>query len=146
MISHQLQRRSSNSYQSNHSSYQFSVALQPSCRSLALTCHRLYIHGSCIKVVRLVEEDQAIPTLNAFIAKAELATKEDIQKPSLSHCIRHLCIQTFIAVSKHSLDNLINALRKLISMDGLRNLSTLTLQIVCEWVEQKTFLSRSVQT
>jgi hypothetical protein len=79
-----------------------------------------------------VAED-AISTLIALIVKADLG---DIQKqgnPSL--CIRHLCMQSSIKTPLRPLDISINALKQLISMGGLRNLSTLTLQIPGCWDE-----------
>lgn len=102
--------------------------------SLALTCHRLH-DIICPQLlyndVRLVGEAQALPTLNALITKAELVTEEDIQKqgnPSLSHSIHHLCIESSIITPIRSPYS-INALQKLISLDGLRNLTALTLHI-----------------
>ncbi|KAF8954053.1 hypothetical protein BDZ97DRAFT_1928947 [Flammula alnicola] len=107
--------------------------------SLALTCHRLHdivfprlVYGH----VRLVGEDQAVSTLNALIAKAELVTKEDIQKqgnPSPSHCIRHLCIDSSIKLPICTSGHSLNALQKLIDVDGLRHLSALTLQVFGKW-------------
>ncbi|KAF8963429.1 hypothetical protein BDZ97DRAFT_1919861 [Flammula alnicola] len=86
--------------------------------------------------VRLVGEDQALSTLNALIAKAEIVTEEDIQKqgnPSPSHCIRHLCIDSSIKTPIRTPGHSLNALQKLIDVDGLRHLSALTLQVIREW-------------
>ncbi|KAF8963403.1 hypothetical protein BDZ97DRAFT_1661726 [Flammula alnicola] len=99
--------------------------------SLALTCHRLHdivfpqlVYGH----VRLVGEDQAISTLNALIAKAELQGN-----PSPSHCIRHLCIDSSIKTPIRTPGYSVNALQKLIDVDGLRHLSALTLQVFGYW-------------
>jgi hypothetical protein len=125
------------------------LAYRPSTLlSLALTCHRFYevvIPDLLYNAVRIMGEDRAIQTLNTLIAKAAPVNEEDIQKkgnPSPSHCIRHLCIESSIFDSDESpiapsfgsglpmstLDA-INALQKLIDMDGLRHLSDLTLHI-----------------
>jgi hypothetical protein len=64
--------------------------------------------------------------------------EEDIQKnsnPSPSHCIYYLCIDTSIQMPIATTDHSINALRKLIDVDGLRHFSDLTLYIYCEWGE-----------
>lgn len=106
--------------------------------SLALTCHRMHhivfpelVYDS----VRLVGEDQALTTLNMLIAKAELVTEQDIQKqgnPSPSHCIHNLCLDSSIKTPTR-VPNSLGALHKLIDVDGLRHLSSLTLQVVGEW-------------
>ena len=62
--------------------------------------------------------------------------EEDIQKkgnPSPSHCIHHLCIETPITTSIDTRDHSINALQRLIDVDGLRRLSDLTLHINSEY-------------
>lgn len=107
----------------------------PTLLSLALTCHRLYevvVPHLLYNDVRLVGEDQALATLNKLIAKAQLVNEEDIQKkgnPSLSHCIRRLCIDSSIKTPIRTPDHSINALQKLVDVDGLRHLSDLTLHI-----------------
>jgi len=112
------------------------LAYRPSTLlSLALTCHRLHevvIPHLLYKDVRLVGEGQALPTLNTLIAKVELAKKEDIQKKgnlSPSHCIHHLCIDSSIKTPIRTPDHSINALRKLVDVDGLPYLSALTLHV-----------------
>jgi len=85
--------------------------------------------------LRLVGEDQALTTLNMLIARAELVTAQDIQKqgnPSLSHCIHHICLDSSITTPNHTSSSL-GALQKLIEVDGLWHLSSLTLQVDCEW-------------
>ena len=113
------------------------LAYRPSTLlSLALTCHRIYevvVPYLLYNAVRVEGEEKALRTLNTLIAKAAPMTEEDIQKkrnPSPSHCIHHLCIDTLISPT---LDHSINALRKLIDMDGLRHLSYLTLHIERDW-------------
>jgi hypothetical protein len=111
------------------------LAYRPSSLlSLALTCHRFYevvIPYLLYNAVRVVGEERALRTLNTLIAKAAPVNKEDIQKKgnsSPSHCIHHLCIES-ITTSIRTPDHSINALQKLIDMDGLRHLSDLTLHI-----------------
>jgi hypothetical protein len=113
--------------------------------SLALTCHRLYevvIPYLLYNAVRVLGEERALRTLNMLIAKAANVNEEDFQKegnfsssPSPSHCIRHLCIESSLTTPIRTPDHSINALQKLIDMDGLRNLSDLTLHIYSEWDE-----------
>jgi len=75
--------------------YRSSSACLPSF-DLTLTCHSLHevvIPHLLYKDVRLVGEDQALPTLNTLIAKVKLVNEEVIQKkgnPSPSHYIHHL--------------------------------------------------------
>ncbi|KIM36822.1 hypothetical protein M413DRAFT_448946 [Hebeloma cylindrosporum] len=110
----------------------------PILRSLALTCHRIHdivFPELVYDTVRLVGEDQASTTLNTLIASAELVTAQDIQdkgNPSLSHCIRHLCLESSIKTPMRGLTSL-DALQKLIDVDGLQHLSSLTLQVHSEW-------------
>ena len=107
--------------------------------SLALTCHRLYevvVPYLLYNAVRVQGEEQALRTLNMLTAKAAPMNEEDIQKkrdPSPSHCIHHLCIDTLITIPILTSDHSINALRKLIDVDGLRHLSYLTLHINRGW-------------
>ena len=111
----------------------------PTLLSLALTCHRLHevvIPRLLYSDVRLVGENLAIQTLNTLIAKAERVDGVEIQKernPSLNH-IHHLCIDSSIKTpirtpAYHS----INALQKLVDVDGLCRLSSLTLHVNCDW-------------
>jgi hypothetical protein len=109
------------------------LAYRPSTLlSLALTCHRFHevvIPYLLYNAVRVVGERRALRTLNTLIAKAATVNEEDIQKkgsPSPSHCIHHLCIESTMFYTP---DHSINALQKLIDMDGLRHLSDLTLHI-----------------
>ena len=107
-------------------------------RSLALACHRIHdvvFPELTYDTVRLAGEDQALTTLNMLIARAELVTAEDIQIrgiPSLSHCIHHICIDSSI-ITPTRVPNSLGAPQRLIDVDGLRHLSSLTLQIECEW-------------
>ena len=107
--------------------------------SLALTCHRLHeivVPHLLYNDVRLVGEDQALPTLTMLIAKAESVDEADIQtkgNPSPSHCIHRLCIDSTISIPIiHHQNHSINVLQKLIDLDGLRHLSDLTLHIDLE--------------
>ena len=117
-------------------SFHLPLAYRPSTLlSLALTCHRLYevvVPYLLYNAVRVQDEEQALRTLNMLTAKAAPINEEDIQKkqnPSPSHCIHHLCIDTSITIPILTSDHSINALRKLIDVDGLRHLSYLTLHI-----------------
>ena len=107
-------------------------------RSLALTCHRIHdvvFPALTYGTVWLVGEDEALTTLNMLIARAELVTAQDIQKqgnPSPSHCIHHVCLNSSITTPTR-VPNSLGALQKLIDIDGLRHLSSLTLQVVGEW-------------
>ena len=107
--------------------------------SLALTCrclHEVVIPHLLYNDVRLVGEDQALPTLNTLIAKAQLVNEEDIQKkenPSPSLFIHRLCIESSINTPIRTPDHSINALQKLVDVDGLRQLSDLTLHISEKW-------------
>jgi len=107
-------------------------------RSLALTCHRIHdivFPELTYDTVWLIGEDQALTTLNMLIARAELVTAQDIQKqgnPSPSHCIHHICLESSIKTPIR-VPNSLGALQKLIAVDGLRHLSSLTVQVVCEW-------------
>ena len=116
--------------------------------SLALTCHRLYevvIPYILYNAVRVVGEERALRTLNALTAKAASVNEEDIQKkgnPSPSHCIHHLCIESSVATPIRSPDHSINALQKLIDVDGLRHLSDLTIHIDAAW--DRTSMTNSI--
>ena len=107
-------------------------------RSLALTCHRIHdvvFPELTYDTVWLVGEDQALTTLKMLIARAELVTAQDIQKqgnPSPSHCIHRICLNSSITTPTH-VPNSLGALQKLIDVDGLRHLSSLTLQVVGVW-------------
>jgi hypothetical protein len=71
-----------------------------------------------------------------LIARAELVTAQDIQKqgnPSPSHCIHHIYLDSLITIPIRAPNDSLGALQKLIDVDGLRHLSSLTLQVVCEW-------------
>jgi hypothetical protein len=112
------------------------LAYRPSTLlSLALTCHHFYevvIPNLLYNAVRLVGEEGALRTLNTLIAKAASVNEEDIQKkgnPSPSHCIHHLCIESSIFGLKTRKSLSINALQKLVDMDGLRHLSDLTIHV-----------------
>ena len=114
------------------------LAYRPSTLlSLALTCQRLHdivIPHLLYENVRLVGEDQALPTLNTLIAKLE--NEEDIQKkwnPSLSYCIHRLCIESSTTTPIRTPEYSINALQKLVDVDGLRHLSALTLHVDGGW-------------
>ena len=116
------------------------LAYRPSTLlSLALTCNRLYevvVPYLLYNAVRVQGEEQALRTLNMLTAKAAPLSEEDIQKKknsSPSYCIHHLCIDTSITIPILTSDHSINALRKLIDVDGLRHLSYLTLHIHREW-------------
>lgn len=111
------------------------VVYRPSIlRSLALTCHRIHdvvFPELTYDSVWLVGEDQALTTLNMLTARAELVTAQDIQKqgnPSPSHCIHHICLDSSIKTPTH-VPNSLDALQKLIDVDGLRHLSSLTLRV-----------------
>lgn len=107
-------------------------------RSLALTCHRIHdvvFPELTYDTIWLVGEDQALTTLNMLIARAELVTAQDIQKqgnPSPSHCIHHICLESSIKTPIRG-PNSLDALQKLIAVDGLRHLSSLTIQVVGAW-------------
>lgn len=106
--------------------------------ALALTCHRIHeivfpelVYDS----VRLVGEDQALTILDDLISKAELVSQEDIQKrgnPSLSHCIHHLCLDSSIGTPIRSRSSL-DALRKLLEVNGLWHLMSLRLRVDANW-------------
>ncbi|KIM36808.1 hypothetical protein M413DRAFT_31425 [Hebeloma cylindrosporum] len=110
----------------------------PTLRSLALTCHRIHdivFPQLVYSTVRLVGEDQASTTLNTLIASAELVTAQNIPNngnPSLSHCIRHLCLESSIKTPIRG-PNSLDALQKLMDVGGLQYLSSLTLQVHPEW-------------
>lgn len=111
------------------------VVYRPSIlRSLALTCHRIHdvvFPELTYDSVWLVGEDQALTTLNMLTARAELVTAQDIQKqgnPSPSHCIHHICLDSSIKTPTH-VPNSLDALQKLLDVDGLRHLSSLTLRV-----------------
>ena len=103
--------------------------------SLALTCHRIYEIVAPFLLYNNVHlvDDLALSTLKAFNANAEVVTEEDILirgNPSPSHCIHHLCIDSDISIPISATpDTWFHALHKLIDVDGLRNLSSLTLHI-----------------
>ena len=107
-------------------------------RSLALTSHRIHdvvFPELTYDTVWLVGEDQVLTTLNMLIARAELVTAQDIQKqgnPSPSHCIHHICLESLIKTPTR-VPNALDALQKLIAVDGLRHLSSLTVQVVYGW-------------
>ena len=107
--------------------------------SLALTCRRLYkvvIPYLLYNAVRVEGEEQALRTLNMLTAKAAPVNEEDIQKkvnPSLSHYIHYLCIDSSITMPILTSDHSINALQKLIDVDGLRHLSDFTLHVDGGW-------------
>ncbi|KIM36825.1 hypothetical protein M413DRAFT_31439 [Hebeloma cylindrosporum] len=106
--------------------------------SLALTCH--CIHDAIFPellydTVRLEGEDQSLTTLNTLIERAEVLITQDIQKQgnaSLSHCIHHICLDSSIETPMNG-PNSLDALQKLIEVDGLRHLSSLTLHVIPEW-------------
>jgi len=108
-------------------------------RSLALTCHRIHdvvFPELTYDTVWLVGEDQALTTLNMLIARAELVTAQDIQKqgnPSPSHCIHHLYLDSSIKTPTREVPNSLDALQKLIDVDGLRHLTSLTLHVNRRW-------------
>jgi len=108
------------------------VYCPPTLCLLALTCrhiHDVVFPELTYDTVWLVGEDQALTTLNMLIARAELVTAQDIQKqgnPSLSHCIHHICLNSSMTTPNHTSSSL-GALQKLIEVDGLWHLSSLTL-------------------
>jgi hypothetical protein len=103
--------------------------------SLALTCHRTHDIVAPFLLYNNVHlmDDQAFPTLEMLNAKAEIVTEEDILikgNPSPSHCIHHLAIDSSISIPVSTThDHWFSLLHKLIDMDGLRNLLSLTLHI-----------------
>lgn len=102
--------------------------------------------------VRVEGEEQALRTLNMLTAKAASVNEEDIQKkgnPSLSHYIHYLCIDNSVTTPILTSDRFINALQKLIDVDGLRHLSDLSLHIDDVWwptvdSDTNTYLSLSL--
>ena len=122
-------------------SYHLPLAYRPSTLlSLALTCRQIceiVIPHLLYKAVRLVD-DQALLALKTLNAKAQAVTEEDIQQqgnPSPSHCIHHLCIDATLAtpLATKTSDHCLNALHKLIDIDGLPNLTSLTLHTRSHW-------------
>jgi hypothetical protein len=108
--------------------------------SLALTCRHIreiVIPHLLYRDVRLVN-NQALHALKIWNAKAQAVTEEDIQKngnPSPSHFIHHLCIDAALAtpLATKSPDHCLDALHRLIDVNGLRNLTSLTLHIRSRW-------------
>jgi hypothetical protein len=113
----------------------------PTLFSLALTCHWIYdviVPHLLYNDVRLIGNEAVVVSALTALTEAKAVIEENTRNlkkknTSPSHCIHHMCIDSVSTFGVSTPNNVLDILKNLIDMDGLPNLSSLTLHIRSDW-------------